>query len=127
MEARIAVDGRDLDRESLWDWLRCEPELRGRLRLGSSPAPAGTMGATAELVVQASAALAGASALWIALARSLTVWLVQRRSDVTITVTGPSGRTVSVSASRVDSAEQILRSVLEADAAVPSSRPEPGI
>ena len=113
MQARIAVDGRDTDRESLWDWLRNEPELRGRLQLSAAPTPGGAMGAPTDLVVQVSAALAGASAVWAALAKSLSVWLVQRRSDLTVTVTGPEGRKVSVSAKRVADPEQILRSVLE--------------
>ncbi len=109
------MDGRDADRESLWDWLRNEPELRGRLQLSAAPTPTPgeAMGAPTDLVVQVSAALAGAGAVWAALARSLSVWLVQRRSDLTITVTGPEGRKVSVSAKRVADPEQILRSVLE--------------
>lgn len=113
MQARIAVDGRDADRESLWDWLRHEPVLRGRLQLSTAPTPDEAMGAPTDLVVEISAALAGASAVWAALSKSLSVWLVQRRSDVTITVTGPDHRQVSVSAKRVADAEQILRSVLE--------------
>lgn len=113
MQARIAVDGRDTDSESLWDWLRNEPELRGRLQLSTAPTPDGAMGAPTDLVIQVSAVLAGAGAVWAALARSLSVWLVQRRSDLTITVTGPEGRKVSVSAKRVADPEQLLRSVLE--------------
>jgi hypothetical protein len=74
--------------------------------------------------IQVSAALAGAGAVWAAPARPLSVWLVQRRSDVTITVTGPDRRKVSVSAKRVADAEQILRSVLERTAQVAS--PEQG-
>lgn len=123
MQARIAVDGRDADRESLWDWLRHEPELRGRLQLSTAPTPDDAMGAPTDLVIQGSAALAGASAVWAALAKSLSVWLVQRRSDLTITVTGPDRRSVSVSAKRVANAEQILRSVLETTTPTDSSDP----
>jgi hypothetical protein len=124
VEARIAVDGRDADRESLWDWLTREPELRGRLLAVAAPAPREAMGAPADLVVQ----LAGATAVWAALASSLSVWLVQRRSDVTITVTLPDGRKVSVSAKRVDGmrvadSEQIARRLLELGTATP---PAPG-
>ena len=123
VQARIAVHGGDADRESLWDWLRHEPELRGRLALSTAPTPDEAMGGTTDLVVQCSAALAGAGAVWAALAKSLSVWLVQRRSDLTITVTGPD-RTVSVSAQRVADPEQLLRSVLEA---TPSGdAPDPG-
>jgi hypothetical protein len=35
MEARIAIEGRDTDVESLWDWLRHKPELRGHLSTGA--------------------------------------------------------------------------------------------
>jgi hypothetical protein len=49
------------------------------------------------------------------LARSLSVWLVQRRGDLEVKVTGPDGRQVSVKARRVD-AEQLLRAVLESPA-----------
>lgn len=123
MQARIAVDGRDTDRESLWDWLRHEPELRGRLQLSTVPTHDEAMGATTDLVIEVSAVLAGASAVWATLAKSLSVWLVQRRSDLTITVTGPDRRKVSVSAKRVVDAEQILRSVLETTTPTDSSDP----
>jgi len=112
VEARIAIDGHDIDVESLWDWLRHEPELQGRLRIDSADAPEGAMGATTELVVQTAAVMAGAGVM-TALARSLSVWLVQRRSDLTVKVTGPDGRQVSVSARRVANPEQLLRAVLE--------------
>jgi hypothetical protein len=112
LEARIAIEEGSTDVESLWDWLRQEPEVRGMLRVGSTATSEGAMGATTELVVQAAVAVAGASAM-TALARSLSVWLVQRRSDLTLKVTGPGGRQVSVCARRVSDPEQILRAVLE--------------
>ncbi len=98
VQVRIAVDGRDADRESLWDWLRREPELRGRLQLNTAPTPDEAMGASTDLVVQVSASFAGAGAVWATLAKSLAVWLMQRRSDITITVTGSDRRKVWVSA-----------------------------
>jgi hypothetical protein len=114
VEVRIAVDGRDTDAEALWDWLRNEPELRGRLRADSAPTPEDAMGASTELVVQAAATVAGAGALWAALSRSLSVWLTQRRSDITVKVTGPDGRQVSLNAKRVADPEKLLREVLNA-------------
>jgi len=69
------------------------------------------MGATTELVVQTAAAVASAGAM-TALARSLSVWLVQRRADITVTVTRPDGRKVEVTARRVDP-EYVLRAVSE--------------
>lgn len=109
-EERIAVDGHDTDTESLWDWLRHEPELRGRLRTRSVPTPDEAMGTPIELVViLATATVPVASAL----ARSISTWLIQRRSDLTVTVTGPDGRQVSVSSRRVVDPEKLLRAVLD--------------
>jgi hypothetical protein len=100
------------DVEALWDWLRNEPELRGRVRLGSAPTPEGVMGSSSEFVVQVATAMAGAGALWAALSRSLSVWLTQRRSDITVKVTGPDGRHISLDAKRVADPEKLLREVL---------------
>jgi hypothetical protein len=78
------------------------------------------MGAPIELVVVlATAAVPVASAL----ARSLSTWLVQRRSDLTVTVTGPDGRQVSVSSRRVADPEKLLRAVLEPVAPEPLDGP----
>jgi hypothetical protein len=110
-EARIVVEGRDIDTESLWDWLRHEPELRGRLRAASAPTSAEAMGAPMELVVLLATTTVPVAA---ALARSLSTWLVQRRSDLTVKVTGPDGRQVALTAKRVADPEKLLREVLEA-------------
>jgi hypothetical protein len=119
-QARITVEGQDTDAESLWDWLRHEPELRGRLRACSASAPVDAMGAPIELVVVlATATTAVASAL----ARSVSTWLVQRRSDLTVTVTGPDGRQVSVSGRRVADPEKLLRTVLDPAAPEPLDGP----
>jgi hypothetical protein len=107
VEARIVVDGADADVESLWDWLRREPGLRGQVRMDGAAAPAGAMGVSVELVV----AMSGAGAV-AAVARSLSVWLEQRRSDLSVRVTAPDGRKASVSARRVSDPERLLRSIL---------------
>lgn len=115
-EARIAVEGHDRDRESLWDWLRHEPELRGRLRTRSAPTPEEAMGAPIELVVILATATVPVASV---LARSLSTWLIQRRSDLTVRVTGPDGRQVSVSSRRVADPEKLLRAVLDSPASEP--------
>jgi len=122
-QATITVEGRDVDAESLWDWLRREPELRGRLRARSAPAGHEAMGAPIELVVVLATAT---TAMASALARSVSTWLVQRRSDLTVTVTGLDGRQVSVSSQRVADPEKLLRTVL--DPVVPEllDGPSPG-
>jgi Effector Associated Constant Component 1 len=108
VRVRIAVDGADTDVEALWDWLRHEPQLRGRLRTSSAAAPPDAMGGGTELVVEVASALAGAGAIWAALAKSLATWLKQRRSDVSIEITLPNGLRVMVSADRVGDAEQVI-------------------
>jgi len=124
VELRIAVDGRDADVEALWDWFRHEPQLRGRLRTASSPAPEGAMGTSTELVIQVAAAMAGAGALWAAVARSLSVWLTQRRSDITVKVTRPDGHQMSLTAKRVADPETLLRQFL-GGSAQPTEAAEP--
>jgi hypothetical protein len=78
------------------------------------------MGASTDLVVQTAATVAGAGALWAALSRSLSVWLTQRRSDITVKVIGPDGRQVSLNAKRVADPEKLLRQVLEAPTPAPT-------
>lgn len=115
MEARIIVGGSDADVESLWDWLRNEAGLRGSVKSLPVQAPEGTLGVATELVVALVATPAGSAAA--VLARALSAWLTERerqqRSDVSIQVTGPDGRQVSVSAKRAPDSERILRLVLE--------------
>lgn len=107
-DLRITVGvGRDSDFESLRDWLRSEPDLRGYLRQGETPGPDGAMGASTELIV--GVVSSGAAT---ALARSLQVWLVQRRADVKLNVTGPQGRRIILDAKRVPDAEHLLNTAL---------------
>lgn len=115
-EVRIAVDGLDVDAESLWDWLRNEPELRGRLRTSAAPVPEQAMGASIELVVVLATATPAVASV---LARSLSTWLVQRRSDLTIKITGPDGRQVTMSGRRVADPEKLMRTVLDSVAPEP--------
>jgi Effector Associated Constant Component 1 len=116
-DLHLTVDGRDSDVESLQDWLRNEPELRGHLRLGETPSPAGAMGVSTELIV--GVVSSGAAT---ALVSSLQVWLAQRRADVKLTVAGPQGRRVTLDARRVPDAERLLNTALGwADGASPTS------
>jgi hypothetical protein len=106
-DVRITVDGRDSDQESLWDWLRHEPDFRGHLRQADTPGPPGTMGGSTELIV--GVVSSGAAT---ALVTSLQVWLTQRRADVKVSVTGPQGRTVVVDAKRIADAGRLLDTAL---------------
>lgn len=99
----ITVDDQGTVLASLWDWLRREPALRGRLRAGTTAAPDGTMGSGVELVVVASAPALDA------LARSIPDWLSQRKAGVTVKVTAPDGSSVSLTA---EDASELLRDLL---------------
>jgi hypothetical protein len=112
MHAEIVVDGGPADQSSLREWLSREPDVRSHLADAPRHAGEGTMGTAADLVVQVATA-AGATAVWAALARSLSVWLTQRRSDVSLTVTGADGRKVTINAKRVVDAEKLVRQVLD--------------
>ena len=118
--ARIAVEGQNRDMESLWEWLRHDTELRGRLRTRSIRPADDAMGAPIELVVVLATAT---TAVTSALARSLSTWLVQRRSDLTVKVTGPDGRQVYVSSRRVADPERLLRTVLDPAEPEPIDQP----
>ncbi len=130
VQARLCVDGPATASVALWDWLRSDRELRGRINQEPMPAPPGAMGAVTSLVITLSS-----SGTAVVLARAIHVWLTQRHRDITLTVTGPDGRRVSIDARRVHpgEVEQLLRTTLgvpedaspPAAAAPPSSSPGP--
>lgn len=79
---------------SLADWLNGEEALRGRVR-AVRPAPeAGTMGAAIELL---SVAL-GSGGAGAVLVRSISAWLNQRRSEVSVSLKDAEGREFQFSA-----------------------------
>lgn len=104
----ISVNGQDVDDDSLWDWLRGEPELRGYLHRGEGDAPTGAMGASTELIVAVTSS--GAVA---ALARSLQVWFRQLRSEVDISIRGKGGQEVKVKAKHVQDLKDFTATVFE--------------
>lgn len=118
VDVRISVSGRDSDVESLWDWLRREPEFRGHLRSGQVPGPEGTMGALAEVIVGVTSS--GAAT---ALAKAIQVWLVQRRADVMLKISGPQGREIVLDAKRVQDAENLMNNLLGWADSVPPAPP----
>jgi hypothetical protein len=119
-QLRLKVDGADDAEVALWEWLRAEPDLRGLVGRDQAPAAAGEMGAFTELVVT----LASTGTL-AAVARTVGVWLTQRRADITVTITLPEGRTVALDARRVQ-AEDVGRLLHAAgDALAPSTDTPP--
>lgn len=113
---RIAVDGDDAAEESLWDWLRQEPGLRGRVHHMSRSPQAGAMGSLRELVVEG-VVTGTIGTLAGLLGQSLSLWLGQRHSrgnaQTTVTVTTGDGRSVTVTSGQAAEAEQLLRLALD--------------
>ncbi|MFJ1455249.1 hypothetical protein [Nocardia sp. N2S4-5] len=109
----VAITGGDRTGgvESLIAWLRQEPELRGRIHTAARVPDPGEMGSLIDAVTVA----VGGGGTVSVLAMSLKTWLAHpRRSDVTIEIRHPDGRSVTVEAKRVDDAEALLRTVLDA-------------
>jgi Effector Associated Constant Component 1 len=129
VEVRIAVDGTDADGESLWDWLRQEPKLRGRIHRRSLPPPPGAMGSLTELVVEGIVTgtigtLAGL------LGQSLSIWLTRPRAHsgthTTIMVTATNGQSVSLTTENAADAERLLQTALNAIDVPPTTPPADG-
>ncbi|MEV6226549.1 hypothetical protein AB0L88_01500 [Saccharopolyspora shandongensis] len=112
MEARIVVNGQNADDEmrALHAWLRQEDELRGKVTPRTMPPAAGHMGA----VLDSLAVTLGSGGAVAVLAQSVSVWLKQRHSDITVEVTHGE-RTVKVTANRVMDAEGLIREVLDGE------------
>ncbi|MPY64971.1 effector-associated constant component EACC1 [Streptomyces spongiae] len=119
-DIRIEVEGDVAAETSLWDWLRREPGLRGRVRQRPVSAHPGSMGSLSELVVEGvvTGTIGTVAGL---LGQALSTWMGQRaaRRDAptTITVTAPNGHSVAlVSSPTADAAQvtELVRGVLEA-------------
>lgn len=120
---KVAVAGaRDVD-VVLAEWLRGIPELRGRVQREQVAAQPGEQGVSGDLVI----ALASTGAA-TALVTSLQVWLTNRHTDVTVSVSVPDGRQITVNATRAHDMTQVrelLTAALAADAG-PHSDLSPG-
>lgn len=51
----------------------------------------------------------GSGGIGVVLIRSLCTWLIHCRTDVTVTITAPDGKSVQVDAKRAADPEQIMR------------------
>ncbi|WP_412543932.1 hypothetical protein R8Z50_15980 [Longispora sp. K20-0274] len=107
LAVRSEEDGAGL--ADLQDWLRHEPELRGRVTpVTRAPGP-DELGAVTDVL---SVAVGGGGVLAV-LAASLRSFFAQpRRSDIRITVHAADGSTVEVDAHRVTDVETLLRATL---------------
>ncbi|WP_053754404.1 effector-associated constant component EACC1 [Streptomyces sp. MMG1533] len=109
---RIVISGSDDDAESLWDWLRQEPGLRGRVNRRTLPPPAGSMGSMVELVVEG---LVGGTVGTLAgqLGLALSSWLTRSRAgrprEATLTITLADGQAVTLTSDNAALAVQLLQ------------------
>ncbi|MCG7523283.1 hypothetical protein MHW47_02290 [Streptomyces sp. OfavH-34-F] len=114
MPIQICVaTGQEVPREveSLRRWLEVEAGLRGLVGVERPPVGTGQMGSLTDTLTVALSAGSAATVL----ARSLTTWLRQRRSDVRIDITAGDGTQVSVTADRVQDAPALIETVLRSD------------
>ena len=119
MEVRLSVAGVDPVEglEDLADWLRQEPELRGRVGPAPGSPAEGELGALATVLITA---VGGGGAVSV-LAGSLKAYLAQpRRARVRIKVERPDGHHVEIDAEHIKDVEGLVRLVLRDE-----PRPEP--
>ncbi|MEV1198457.1 effector-associated constant component EACC1 [Microbispora rosea] len=103
------------DLEDLFDWLRDEKELRGRVRLGGVPPKSGEMGSAMEVVLVA----VGSGGFLTVLATSLQTWLAQpRKSSIKIRARNEAGLEIEIDAHNIN--EGKIRELLDGL----SSKPE---
>jgi hypothetical protein len=94
--------------EDLHEWLRQEPELRGRVAFVEHDLAPGELGSITDAL---SIAISGGGALSV-LAASLKAFFAQpRRADLRITVRSGDGRSVEIDAKRIQDVEAVLRAV----------------
>lgn len=106
----VAGDAEEL--RALHDWLRREPELRGKARLSNAEPAPGEMGGVADVLMVA----VGSGGALAVFASSLRVYFAQpKRSDVTVLIETTDGRKISVDAKRVAHPEELVREILGND------------
>ncbi len=97
MEARLEISGSDdvqAEFGALQRWLADEDEFRGRVKAENAPLRPGQMGGLVEALT---VAVASGGALSV-LAGSVSVWLQQRRSKLTVKIINPDGSSQEITA-----------------------------
>ncbi|WP_433712236.1 effector-associated constant component EACC1 [Nocardia sp. CA-084685] len=90
------ADGDEL--RLLLAWLRRDDGLRGRVHAADAAVELGEMGGAIDAIAVA----VGSGSMGAVLAKSLSTWLVSRRSDIKVTLSNGDGRSIEVDAKRVD-------------------------
>lgn len=108
IDIALSMDGREGDLESLEEWLRSEDGLRGRIDRGNCEKPVGTMGGTTDVIVT----LATSGTLSV-VARSVQVWLTQRKPDLVVDIRSPNGKRMTVTAQKVKDPDDLVHDMLE--------------
>jgi hypothetical protein len=110
MDVRLKLEQTDSQElGELRDWLRTEPELRGRVTIQDEQPRPGQMGAIGDMLVVA----AGSGGALSVLFASLKAWFAQpKRSDVRIEMQTADGRKIVLTAERVSRPEELVREVL---------------
>lgn len=110
MDVRIQIKGGDevTAHNELTAWLNGNRDFRGRVTRMTGPPADGQLGAGVIEMITVALGSGGAGAV---LAQSLTEWLRNRRTDITIIVTR-GDKTVAVSARGVSDPQSPLRDIL---------------
>ncbi|MFH8838991.1 hypothetical protein [Streptomyces sp. NPDC017868] len=108
VDVHIPGYGRVAELEELVDWLRREPELRGRVNLSTASVGAEDLGALPETIT----VLAGGAGVLPVLLQSIQTWLSFRsRSHVRVVVEERGGRKVEIENAHPQDVESILRAL----------------
>ncbi|MEV5653722.1 hypothetical protein [Streptomyces sp. NPDC052291] len=113
IEAQITVtdSAERMHLESLDSWLRMDSSFRGRTKLSGTPSE-NDLGTAVELLTVA----IGSGGVISVLAASLSSWFQQpKRTDITLKVTRPNGKSVEIHARRatLDEITKLLHETLE--------------
>ena len=111
MNVQLALTNPDAEElRGLHEWLLLEPELRGRIKVGSLLPKPREMGALGDALVVA----AGSGGALSVLFASLKAWFAQpKRSDVCIELHTADGRRIIVTAACVSRPDKLIREVLD--------------
>jgi hypothetical protein len=95
MQAKVRMVGaRDLHKElaSLYAWLTGDPDFRGRVTTIQAPIRPDEMGAVGDVLA---VAVASGGTLTV-LANSISIWLQQRHSTISVELTDPTGARIKI-------------------------------